>query len=290
MQLDIFSDSRDIMLRNDVVHALEKYDAIAGRAAWKILSTAYPHDDILPNLSQLITLLEQRSTRSFPDHDALHQARRKLAAIEASAWRLFGKHKGTEWLKPLWCELAQRAALLPFRQDDSEAHAAVLWLHAQGWAVAMTSVATIASWRRIPYPLAWMAEARYRQDGLRASWPLLAELAWISPNRFDLLTQRLADPVIAALRAGFDSNFEGSNTVTDLTWFPAWVLMEQADLAAPLKEAQSTRHNAPERAFQLLMELLVLEKQGRHHEVIEHRRVLQGLQPSLFAAYLATRQ
>ena len=57
-----------------------------------------------------------------------------------------------------------------------------LWLRAGDFAAAADAVARIESWRRIPAPLAWMAEARYRLDGLDAHWGLLAELAWLAPS------------------------------------------------------------------------------------------------------------
>ena len=51
-----------------------------------------------------------------------------------------------------------------------------------------------------PAPLAWMAEARYHMHGLGASLVLLAELAWLSPQRFDALSRRIADPRLERLR------------------------------------------------------------------------------------------
>lgn len=289
MQLNIFEHSHDIMLRNDVIDALEKYDASASRSAWHILSAEYPLDDALPALSLLIDVLEHRSSALFSDHDALRIAQEKLIGIATTAVHLFGRSESETWLKPLWRELAQRAAKLPLRPDDSALHAAPLWLYAEDWPAAIASISGIASWRRIPTSLAWMAEARYRKDGLATSWALLTELAWLSPSRFEQLTKQLKDPSLALLRKSFDINFEGNDTATDLAWFPAWVLTEKADLAPLLKEAQPTRHNAPERALQLLLELLALERQGRHHEMVAQRKVLQGLHPSLYAAYIKSR-
>jgi hypothetical protein len=52
-------------------------------------------------------------------------------------------------------------------------------------------------------------------------WPLLTELAWLSPGRFAGLSQRLADLSLDALRRKFDANFEGSGQTADLAWFPA---------------------------------------------------------------------
>lgn len=44
MQLDIFSDSRDVMLRNDVLSALQRYDAAGARRALQALANEYPDD------------------------------------------------------------------------------------------------------------------------------------------------------------------------------------------------------------------------------------------------------
>ena len=79
---------------------------------------------------------------------------------------------------------------------------------------AADAVARIASWRRIPAPLAWMCEARWLLDGLDTCWGLLAELAWLAPARFDALLQRRADPLLQRLRRQFDQGFEGSGDIT----------------------------------------------------------------------------
>ena len=48
MQLDIFEHSRDVMLRNDVISALERHDAAAARAACDLLAQECPADESLP--------------------------------------------------------------------------------------------------------------------------------------------------------------------------------------------------------------------------------------------------
>jgi hypothetical protein len=254
MQLDIFDHSRDIMLRNDVVDALERRDASTARAAWLIFSKEFPLDDTLSPLAVLIDALEHRTCASFLDHGAVSDARRLLnSEIAPAAVRTFGKKAGATWLAPLWQEMAQRSAQLSFRPDRSE------------------------------------AEARYRVYGLEGAWALLAELAWLSPGRFDRLTKRLADPPLEKLRNRFDASFEGDGEVADLAWFPAWVLTEKPGLSRLLGETQHSLHSAPEQAMRLLLELLGLERQGRHHDMVERRKALRDVHPSLYAAYMATR-
>ncbi len=290
MQLDIFEHSRDLMLRNDVLHALERRDPVSARAAWLKLQAEFPHDDALPPLDRLVATLECPVGPPFADPaeaaEALHRMQRD---IEPAAQRLWGAQAGAIWLAPLWRQLAQRAARMAFDAERAELHAAALWLKAGDFAAAADAVSRIESWRRIPAPLAWMCEARFRLDGLDTCWGLLAELAWLAPQRFDSLTRRLADPVLTRLRRQFDAQFEGEGTLADLAWFPAWVLCETPALATRLGQAQPGLHGPPERAMRLLIDLLHLERQGRQRELVAQRRNLRDLQPALYADYLKSR-
>ena len=74
-----------------------------------------------------------------------------------------------------------------------------------------------------------------------------------------------------------------------MAWFPAWVLTERPALARVLAKARPGQQTLPEQAMRLMVELLGLERQGRRHEVIEHRRRLQGLHGGLYAAYMKAR-
>jgi hypothetical protein len=312
-QLDIFEDSRDVMLRNDLLHALSRRDAAAAKSAWRLFADEYPRDPVLAPLAVLVAAIARPRPAPFAAGAELHPARKVLVMdIEPAARRAFGAAAGTSWVKPLWADLARAAVRLLFDAASPQDHAAPLWLHAGDAAAARQAVAAIESWRRIPAPLAWMTEACYRVDGLDAAWPLLTELAWLSPSRFAELTERLADPLIDSLRKGFDAGFDASadDGVTrkggasndddgdspgkasadrDLQWFPAWLLTDKPALASRLELAQPGRHTAAEQGLRLMLELLRIEHQGRHHELIERRRTLRGLSPALFAAYMKSR-
>jgi hypothetical protein len=290
MQFDFFSDNQNVCLRNDVILALEQCDVATARAAWQALEKQFPQDDSLGSLQVLIDALEQRSSTPFTEHTALQLARQRLQdQIEPAAQRNFGKPAAALWLRARWQELAERAVALAYHPDHKDDHAAPLWLRAGDWQAAVDAVARIESWRRIPAPLAWMLQARLALQGLQPSWGLLAELAWLSPARLEtILTHRL-DPLLQPLLTHFGQGFEGAGDVTDLAWFPAWVLTERPALAAHLAQAQAGQHSAPEQALRLMLELLGLERQGRHHDVIERRKTLRGLHALLYAAYMASR-
>ncbi len=290
MQLNFFDHGRDMMLRNDVLAALTQHDAAAARALLQAYADEFPGDEAISQLAILVSALEQRSDTPFARHDVARQARLVLVeTIEPSALRMFGAQDGAVWVAARWCEAARRAAALPFRSDHSEEHPAALWLRAGDAQAASDAVARIESWRRIPAPLAWMGEARYRMAGRDEALPLLAELAWLAPGRFADLIKRLADASLDKLRKAFDAQFEGEGGVADLAWFPAWLLIEDSRLAPLLRNTQPSLHTAPEQAMRLLLELLNLERHGRHHQMVERRKALRDMQPSLYNAYMKTR-
>ena len=290
MQLDIFDHSRDVMLRNDVLDALQRRDAAAASSARAALANAYPDDPLLAPATTLINALVANGRSAFADLASARVARLWLTDhVQPAAARLFGDAVAGAWLAPLWRQTAERAAALPFSAEHSDEHAAACWLRAGDRQATAAAVDRIESWRRIPAPLAWMAEARFAIDGLDAAWPLLAELAWLSPRRCDTLLRTLADPSIDKLRKRFHASFEGDGNATDLAWFPAWLLTDTPALARWLEFAQACHHAPPEQAMRLLLELLGLERQGRHADLVHRRKSLRDLHAGLYASYMKTR-
>lgn len=290
-QLDIFADSRDRMLVNALADALAAGDLAAARAASDALHDEFPADRHLAPAAALIDALDDEAARTpLPSAPAAVAAAERLdTVLQPAALAVLGRDATARWCAARWQTLAQRARNLPFDPAQPEGHAAALWLRGEAWSEAAAAAEAIASWRRIPSPLAWMIEARCRLGRLDDSWELLAELAWMAPGRFADLLPRLADPLLRRLAKAFDAQFEGQGDASDLAWFPAWVLVEQPALAAPLSRAQPGRHDAPERAMRLLVELIGLERQGRQPDLVARRRALRDLNPALYALYLARR-
>ncbi|HXZ09109.1 MAG TPA: hypothetical protein VEI25_13745 [Paraburkholderia sp.] len=290
-QLDIFADSRDVMLRNDVLEPLQRREAVSARTALERLAAEYPDDGALPAMTVLVRELERGSRAPFPDHGALASARRHLEdEVTPAAGRVLPAQTIRSWLAPCWRALAQAAESLPFRGANADSHAAPLWLLAGDWTAAIAAVEGVESWWRIPAPLAWMTEARYRTEGLDAAWPLLAELAWLAPARFASLLTILGDASLDALRRRFDAAFPGTGEVDDYAWFPAWLLLDKPALAGRLGEARVQRNQAASRATALLGEILRREHEGDQHELVSLRQEFSGLHGGLFEAYMATRK
>jgi hypothetical protein len=301
MQLDIFEHSRDVMLRNDVMQALQHYQLPQARLAWERLHQEYPQERLVPELCTLIELLDvQGLTDSgaarFADHTALRQARLTLQDVLAPlARKVFGHAEAARWLRPLWMNLARRAAQLPFQAEHEHEHAAPLLLIMQDWPAAVQAIERIPSWRRIPAPLAWMAQAKLHQFGLQAaSWPLLAELAWLAPKRLEVLVDQTDNPILQRLMETFELAFEDagqglSAPVANAAWFPAWVLIYQPDWVRDLALAQAGQHSVPEQAMRLLVEMLGLERQGRQRDAVAKRLELGQLHPWLLKSFLNSR-
>ncbi len=276
------------MGRNDVLRALEQRDAAAAAQAWTTLAERFPDDAALPALSTLVAYLERSDERPLANHDTLAAAGAELEGpIGDAARRAWDGDGAARWLSRNWCLLARRAAGLGFDSKRPEDHSAALRLRGGAWAEAEAAVRPIESWRRIPAPLSWMAEATCRQSRLDEAWPLLAELAWIAPERLGQLLDRVADPLLGRLRRGFAEHFDDRGA--ELAWFPAWVPIDKPALAPHLALAQPSQQAAPERAMRLVLEILGLERQGRHHDLVQRRRSLRDLNATLFAAYMATR-
>lgn len=86
-QSDIFADSRDVMLCNDVLEHLQRRVAGAAQAALALLADEYPHDGALPAMTVLVDELKSESTAPFYDLAALAIARQDLDDLAVPAAR-----------------------------------------------------------------------------------------------------------------------------------------------------------------------------------------------------------
>lgn len=293
-QLDIFDDSRDVALRNDLAQALLAADPVAARRIAGTLQAEFGDDRVLAPAYTLIEHLGWRLSLNVPGHlevAAVLDARQRLdGPLAAAAVAVLGAQEAPSWLGAQWCWLAGQAADIGWQPAAAEAHPAALYLRGQAWAQAAEAVARIESWRRIPLPLLWMTQARWRGNGADAGWPLLAEALWLAPTRAAALLPALADARLERLVARFEERVDpAAASGADWAWLPAFALVEQPLLAGPLSSAIVPTETAPGEAFGVVMALLRLERQGRHHEIVAHRARLQALSANLFAAYMATR-
>lgn len=185
--------------------------------------------------------------------------------------------------------LATSAAALPFHPNTPFDHGAPIWLRMGDWAAAVAAVKTIESWRRKPVPLSWMLQANLELTGLQANLGMLAELAWISPKRLEEVVSTTTEPMLKQLIRKFETTFAGYEIVSDLVWFPAWVLTERPNFSASFALAQPSNHSPAEKAMRIMIALLGLERRGRHHDTVTERKHLKAVNEELFLAYMKSR-
>jgi hypothetical protein len=293
-QLDIFDDSRDVALRNDLAQALLDGDPVAARRIANTLQAEFGADPALAPAAALIEHQHWRQSLAANGHldvaTVLDAGHRLDGPVAPAATAVFGAHVAPTWLAGQWRWLAGQASGIGWHPAHAEAHAAALYLRGQAWPQAAEAVARIDSWRRIPVPLLWMTQARWRGDGADAAWPLLAEALWLTPARAAALLPMLADTRLDQLIARFEERFDPTAASgAEWAWLPAFALVDQPLLAGPFSPATPPTQTAPGNAFSVVMALLRLERLGRHNEVVAHRARLRALSTTLFAAYMVTR-
>jgi hypothetical protein len=288
MQLDIFEHSRDVMLRNAAIDALRERDTGACAQALAALTAECGADPLLPAFSILCGKLHSPISKPLAREVAIAILQELDDAVAPAAHAVFGK-EAQAWLSPLCAELAASIADYPFDSGHESLHAAPLLLRAARWMDASACIESIASWRRQPAPLAWMIEARCHVAGFDALLPLLAELAWMAPQRAQVLAPRLELPALDRLVRDFDAEFEGEGRPDDFTWFPAWALIVDSRLGECLRLSQAGANTRSEYCARVVLGLLLCERQGRHAELVEGRRKLRELNPALLVRYMKGR-
>lgn len=287
MQLDIFADSRDVMLRNGIAEAFWSADfGLAGERI-KALAAEFPDDWLL---SPARTLQEADSL--IPQRIESHTAAAALVEhcdkdIARAAGMVLGP-KGEEWMRSqVWACLAGATADLPFDPYCPTAFSADIWLRAGVFDLASASVERIPSWRSIPLPLRWKILATVRAGGLDQAWSWLFELAWMAPEMLGQTIGELGDPLLVGLADVADRIFEGVDGA--MCWLPACALITEPALAVIAAGARPAKETDATRAYACVCALLSLERQGRQREVAEQRKRLRGLSEGVFREYMRNR-
>jgi hypothetical protein len=285
-QLDLFADSEDVGRRNAVIAALLARDARKAADAIQALAAALPTDGILGAASLVHAHLIAPTTPITDHASASSELGHLQERIGPAADSLFGRSAALEWMRSEWLSVAERIDALSFDARWPEVHTAALLCTLARWEEGLGSALSVPNWRRLASPLSWVAQCRCHRDGINEAWPLLAELAWLSPVRFAQLAPILPASGLHRLQETFEREFH--RTVTDYAWFPAWSLIAYPDLRLVIASAQGSG-SPPEQCFRTVLDLLILERKGVQPETIPKRKALHGQNPELFEFFMETR-
>ncbi|MCL4722834.1 MAG: hypothetical protein KJZ90_00965 [Rhodocyclaceae bacterium] len=287
MQLDIFADSRDVMLRNGIAEAFWAADFDLAGERTKALAVEFPGDWLLPPASVL-----QEVGGLIPQRVKTHAAAAALVErcdkeIARAAGMVLGP-KGEEWMRHrVWARLADATVDLPFDSRWPTAFPADIWLRAGEFDLASASVERIPSWRSMPVPLRWKIMATVRAGGLDQAWPLIFELAWMAPEMLARTIAELGDPLLVGLVDVTERIFEGADGA--MCWLPACALITEPALAGIAVGARTAKETDATRAYACVCALLSIERQGKQREMAEQRKRLRGLNEGVFREYMRSR-
>jgi hypothetical protein len=291
-QLDIFLDSHEVTLANEVVAALCAHDSVRTAQSIARLRAEAPERPDLPVFDSLHAFLEL--TREIHtaglDADALELTVEVLnARIVPAAGILGNAAKG--FLEFLWQQLA-RAATHSFDRERPQLHAAELFLRARAYDAAEAAAIGIAGAEADRAVLRWRAIARYRLAGLTGARGQIFAFAWYAPDAFPDLLRELGDSQLDKDWLAFKAEVEDHGN----EWLPAWYLLRHPAARAEMGGERASGlppaiGSMPARqAFCLLTRILDLEKQGHSRALIEYRARLKATDAGFFATYMRSRE
>ncbi|MEF8729052.1 MAG: hypothetical protein V5B34_12695 [Accumulibacter sp.] len=291
-QLDLFLDSREVVLVNDVVAAFRAGECARARNALAALRAESPERSELAPFAVLLAFLEKLRESDFatPDGDGLAQLLGEIDAVVVPATQALGS-EARGFLDRIWRRLATAAAGQPFDPARPQIHAAALYLRAHAGAEAEGAASRIADGWNDPLILRWRALARYRVGGLQAARWQIFSLAWFATDSFPQLLAELSAPELESDWRRFQSAIE----MPDASWFPAWCLLPHPEFVAalageispPIRRAAAGIPGLG--AFLALTKILAIEPGGYSRALVDERARLQAIDATFFAAYMRSR-
>lgn len=290
-QLDLFADSADVPLVNDIANALCALDLARAQTTLHTLQRHFAQHPAQAAFAALIQALQA----SLPLHirsvmDVESMAQRFDGDIAALAKASLGA-RWDELMRRLWRELAVAATDFPYHAAKSSAHVAALYLRAGDYQAADAAASAIADWPRHVEPLWWRAVANQFLDGPDAARPFVFGLAWRSPERLPELLAQLNEPIFMLAWEVFCASDLADDESRAGQWFPAWCLIQDSSLALSFDRYGAGYPDCSgATAFRLLLTLLQQERTGLSQDLIGNRDRLRQLHAELFAEYMRRRE
>ena len=289
-QLDLFLHSRAVVLANDVVSALLARDLVRAAECLDRLCAEEPGHHARKALETLCHELDERPFPCANPAQIADAIRRLEASLLPAATAAMGD-KATEFLRPLWRDLAQAASAHAYDAAFPESYGAGLYLRCGDAEAAVASALAIAQHDDNVDALHWLAVARYRVDGLDACPMPLMRLALLGPERFPGTLQEIDDPLLNRDWDAFQAtcHWLDPEDRSAGAWFPTWHLIEHPGTPMDCGDLATLPATRAVQAFGAIARLLKLEKHGYSTSLISARRKLRDLDPDMFDLYMARR-
>jgi hypothetical protein len=290
MQLDLFLDSRAVILANDVAAALLARDVERARAAVSVLRDEAPDYPSLDALARLTAVLDAWSPRVADAAAAEEQVDLLERQVAPVAERALGE-AAPAFVASFFRDLAAAALGRGYDPTRPRSHRAWLCLRCGDWAEAEAAADSIPAASANPDALHWRSVARYRQRGLAAASADLFVLAWAAPQRLPRVVVDCGDELLLCDWQRFERASDWTSVPeSELpAWFPAWCLLAHPAAAQSALHELALPHVPAAQAAGVLRDLLALEREGDTRKLAQQRARLRELNSDLFALYMASR-
>jgi hypothetical protein len=289
VQLDLFLDSRDVVLANDAIEALIAGEAARADEAIERLQCEQPQHHALGSLRRLLRELLEPSG-SLDDATGVAAAAERLECEVARAARDALGQRAGEFLAQLWIGLAQAPGAQTYAPRLPQAYRASLYLHCDRPDAAIEAAAAVPAWETNCDALRWLAIGSFRVGDVARGLEATMRLALIAPPQLPAVMKQIHGELLEREYAAFQARCDWlAGDSTAAAWFPAWYLIEHpgADLGLHSDNLPDTPAS---RAATLLTGLLTLERRGHSAQPISARRRLRELVLDLFDLYMARRR
>ena len=289
-QLDLFLHSRAVVLANDVIAALLARDAVGAAECLDRLCAEEPGHRVRKALETLCHTLGEWPFPSTNPAEIAEAIRRLKTDVYPAALAAMGD-KATEFMRPLWRDLAQAASAHDYDAAFPQSYSAALYLRCGDAEAAAAAAQAVARHDDNVDALHWLAVARYRMEGLAACRIPLMRLALLGPERLPGALSEIDDPLLNRDWRAFHAacHWLDPEDQTVGAWFPAWYLVEHPGIRIDWGGAATLPATRAAQAFVAIARLLELEKHGYSTALVSARSRLRDLDPDMFAFYMARR-
>ena len=289
-QLDLFLHSRAVVLANDVIAALLARDAVGAAECLDRLCAEEPGHRVRKALETLCHTLGEWPFPSTNPAEIAEAIRRLKTDVYPAALAAMGD-KATEFMRPLWRDLAQAASAHDYDAAFPQSYSAALYLRCGDAEAAAAAAQAVARHDDNVDALHWLAVARYRMEGLAACRIPLMRLALLGPERLPGALSEIDDPLLNRDWRAFHAacHWLDPEDQTVGAWFPAWHLVEHPGIRIDCGDSQTLPATRAAQTFLVITRLLELEKHGYSTALVSARSRLRDLDPDMFAFYMARR-
>jgi len=281
-QLDLFMDAPHIVCFNRIRTALAQQSPQL-QAMFDDAFEDYANDPTLTRLEALF-VAEQHITHDIHAQFTYYQQEIfPLAQAEFAG----NKQDMTDFLSPLWRNLALQLQQHPFDPKQPHVHAATAYLEAKAYAQVIQAVEQHESWSHIPLFHQYLIQSQaalHHIPALRAAW---FNFCLHCPNQAQKVIHNSAYNQ-ALQAAGLEHLYHNFSKLThqpSIEDFPAWVLIQQSEYLASLPDMPIAQHEAGQR----LLWVKALLGESSNSPQIQLRRQLQVSSAWLFSMLLKKR-